>query len=51
MVELSSAKVASHASKKINNHEKGLDTEKVLSASHMSSKGLNIKNCGEQRKP
>lgn len=51
MVELSLAKVATHASKIINNQVKGLGTEKVVSASHMSSKELNIKNCGEQRKP
>lgn len=51
MVELSSAKVATQASKITNNQVKGLGTEKVLSASHMSSKKLNIKNCGEQRKP
>lgn len=46
MVEFSWAKVATHASESVNNQAKGLGTEKVLSASHMSSKELTIKNCG-----
>lgn len=48
MVEFSSAKVATQASKSVKNQAKGLGTKKVLSASHMSSKELNIKNCGDR---
>lgn len=51
MVEFSLAKVATRASKSVKNQAKGLGTEKVLSASHMSSKELNIKNCGGPKKP
>lgn len=49
MVELSLAKAATHAAKITNNQVKGLGTEKVLSASHMSSKELNIKNWGTEK--